>query len=138
MLSTRKLNSEGECLFRGASAEAWIAGPDGARLIIGIDMSHPPPLTAVEKARGVKPRQPSVIGFAANTTSDIQSFVGDFRLAEARNTEVGFRCALKEECLDCCSPEGDRHYVSRSDEGQERRRAQARRHLSRWHLRGTI
>uniref|UniRef100_A0A914VGK5 PAZ domain-containing protein n=1 Tax=Plectus sambesii TaxID=2011161 RepID=A0A914VGK5_9BILA len=47
-------------LLENPAATQWITKTN--RLIIGLDVSHPPPLSAQEMARGMKPKAPSVIG----------------------------------------------------------------------------
>uniref|UniRef100_A0A914GQJ6 Uncharacterized protein n=1 Tax=Globodera rostochiensis TaxID=31243 RepID=A0A914GQJ6_GLORO len=56
-------------------------------LFIGLGVSHPGAMGNYERARGATPRDPSVIGYAANMKKDPFDFVGDYVFDEPRRDE---------------------------------------------------
>ncbi|CAI4230814.1 unnamed protein product [Auanema sp. JU1783] len=62
--------------------------PNQRKLYIGIELSHPAPLSAAERARNVGYRTPSVLGWGANYAKHPQYFLGDYRYVKPRESDM--------------------------------------------------
>ncbi|TKR61584.1 hypothetical protein L596_028677 [Steinernema carpocapsae] len=58
------------------------------RLYLGFQVSHPAPLSDDQKAKGMKPKQPTVVGVAGNITNQPAAFVGDVFFQEPRDDRM--------------------------------------------------
>uniref|UniRef100_A0A915JWP9 Uncharacterized protein n=1 Tax=Romanomermis culicivorax TaxID=13658 RepID=A0A915JWP9_ROMCU len=57
-------------------------------MIVGMDVSHPPPLSKAELAQGVLPKEPSVAGIVANTGRSTSDFRMKYFLQDMRKEEI--------------------------------------------------
>uniref|UniRef100_A0A914XAR5 Uncharacterized protein n=1 Tax=Plectus sambesii TaxID=2011161 RepID=A0A914XAR5_9BILA len=64
---------------------------NGELMVVGYDVSHPPPLSKDARRRGLMPRQPSTIGMSFNGSKNPEQFIGDFHYQQPRAEEVTAR-----------------------------------------------
>uniref|UniRef100_A0A8R1U430 Piwi domain-containing protein n=1 Tax=Onchocerca volvulus TaxID=6282 RepID=A0A8R1U430_ONCVO len=64
----------------------WLSS--GNTLVIGYDVCHPEPQSAVERRLNLISTQPSVIGFSFNAAKDPETFIGDYAFHEPRQEQV--------------------------------------------------
>ncbi|EJW85756.1 hypothetical protein WUBG_03334 [Wuchereria bancrofti] len=64
----------------------WLS--TGNTLVIGYDVCHPEPQSAVERRLNLISTQPSVIGFSFNAAKEPETFIGDYAFHEPRQEQV--------------------------------------------------
>ncbi|KAK6104754.1 Piwi domain family protein [Brugia pahangi] len=64
----------------------WLSS--GNTLVIGYDVCHPEPQSAVERRLNLISTQPSVIGFSFNAAKEPETFIGDYAFHEPRQEQV--------------------------------------------------
>ncbi|VDK89038.1 unnamed protein product [Litomosoides sigmodontis] len=64
----------------------WLSS--GNTLVIGYDVCHPEPQSAVERRLNLISTQPSVIGFSFNTAKEPETFIGDYAFHEPKQEQV--------------------------------------------------
>ncbi|MFH4979191.1 hypothetical protein AB6A40_005900 [Gnathostoma spinigerum] len=71
-----------DIVLESPQAQKWLSADD--RLIIGFDISHPPPSAVREQ----KSNAPSIIGYSSNCLRIPLQFVGGYRYARAEKEEI--------------------------------------------------
>ncbi|KAL3119144.1 hypothetical protein niasHT_003927 [Heterodera trifolii] len=90
----------------GINYSVRVTNPDVQRMLeegtlfIGLGVSHPGAMGSYERARGATPRDPSVIGYAANMKKNPFDFVGDYVFDEPRRDEkFSTLAAIASQCI---------------------------------------